>query len=64
MCFLPSAPTYTPPNDAASTAAMEAAAEAERRRLRAARGRQSTVLTDPLGGPSVEAAARKTLLGQ
>lgn len=64
MCIFPSPPSYTPPNEAPSTAAMEAAAEAERRRLRAARGRQSTILTDPLGGTSPEAVARKTLLGQ
>lgn len=64
MCFFPSPPSYTPPNEGQSAEAARQAADAERRRLRAARGRQSTILTDPLGGTGAAAGTRKTLLGE
>lgn len=49
---------------ASNTTAADKAAQDLKARARAAGGRQSTILTSPLGTPGAGPAANKTLLGQ
>ena len=70
MCAIPFSPpkmsrTEPPPPDPNPSAEAIRTAEAEeRRRLRLARGRESTILTGPLGTPGPGSTGGKTLLGQ
>ena len=52
-----------PPAPKRSDTEIQAAAEAERRRARAARGRASTLLTGGQGDPNSAPVSAKTLLG-
>lgn len=65
MCFGPSSPPAPPPIPTPdNTPAIQAAAAAERERLRRARGRASTILTGGLGDTSFAPSAIKRLLGE
>jgi hypothetical protein len=67
MCLstpkVPSPPS-PPPLAAEDDEAIRARQDAERRRLRLARGRSATILTGGLGDPQAAVSAAKTLLGQ
>lgn len=57
-------PPPPPPPVAADDPEIRARQEAERRRLRQARGRQSTILTSALGDPNSGNSNARSLLGQ
>lgn len=68
MCFsrpsIPAAPPPPPPVATEQDQAVLAAQDAERKRRAMAQGRQSTILTGPMGAPVTQASyAPKTLLG-
>jgi hypothetical protein len=65
MCFGPSSPPPLPPMPTPdNTPAIQAAAAAERDRLRRARGRAATILTGGLGVTATAPSAIKRLLGE
>ena len=65
MCFGPSSPPPLPPIPTPdSTPEIQAAAVAERERLRRACGRAATILTGGLGDTSLAPSAIKRLLGE
>jgi hypothetical protein len=70
MCAIPFSPpktSYTPPplpDPNPSAEAIRTAEAEERRRLRLARGRESTILTSPLGIPGAGTTSGKKLLGE
>ena len=57
-------PPPPPPPAAEDDEAIRARLDAERRRLRLARGRAATILTGGLGDPQAAVSTAKTLLGQ
>ncbi len=68
MSFLTGSRVPPPPTAAVAsvdtqTEADKAAEEVRKRARKAGAGRQSTILTNPLGGTSAPAVAPKTLLG-
>lgn len=67
MCLsTPKVPSPPPPPPVAAEddEAIRARQDAERRRLRLARGRSATILTGGLGDSQAAVSIRKTLLGQ
>ena len=67
MCLsAPKVPSPPPPPPAAAEDDEEIRSrlDAERRRLRLARGRSATILTGGLGDPQAAVSTAKTLLGQ
>ncbi len=60
----PPKPIAPPPAPETADVRVKAAGEAESKRARLAKGRQSTILTGPLGTTDQATVQRKTLLGQ
>lgn len=67
MCFatpsIPSAPPPLPVQPAEDSAQVQAKVDADRRRRDAMNGRQSTILTGPMGLQTPATTMPKTLLG-